>query len=828
MRLRLFGLLVLVLAIAAPGLAFAQTPVPPLIPPHVEPIVTPPPDMPILPPIVASGVVIQDYRVSAVVEDQIAVTHVEQTFFNPGPVALEGTYFFPIPEQAAITEFNMVVDGQTVEGRIMPSQEARALYENIVRQQRDPALLEYVGRDLFQASIFPIPPGGVRSIQLSYSQVLPSEGGLTRYRYPLNAQPLLIQGSSSRFVQPIQSLAISVDLRSSAPLKAIYSPTHPVAVTRESDNHALVGYEASNVRPNSDFDLYWSVDEGEVGVSLLSYKPAGEDGYFLLLAAPQVEMDPNQVVNRDLLLVLDTSGSMEGEKIVQARKALDAILQNLNPGDRFNVVSFSTGVRQFARGLQPASQAEAARLFVDGLEAGGSTDINRALLETLAQVDPQRPTVVVFLTDGLPTVGETEPRRIMDNVRQAIGPNVQLFSFGVGYDVDTVLLDTISQENRGASAYVQPHQAIDEAVSDFYQKIATPVLTGLTLELSPGQVEELYPYPLPDLFSGSQLVLVGRYRDAGPATVTLTGMVNGQEKRFTFDDLSLRGDGGEAFIARLWATRKVGHLINQVRLNGPNQELIDEIVHLSTTYGIVTPYTSFFVPEPVPDRDSGGLRPMPTGAPPVVVEVEKQVGADAAQVLAAAPAAASAGEAAVQESLAREALRSADLPGAGEGASGLRSALDKTFAYQAGLWVDTAYRADQPRQEMPFGGDSYFALLAQHPEWAAYLAVSPNLIVTLDGVAYVITDSGAALPTPVAAETVAPLALETAPTRTPTVSAPSGDTPTPTADAPTPATDAPAAQPGGQAPLCGAPLFGVGMVLLPWAWRRRQRRGSVK
>lgn len=825
MKLRPFVLLLLVLTLAAPGLAFAQTP----FPPHIEPIVTPPRDEPIVAPVMGGDVVIQNYRVTATVEDQIAVTHVEQTFFNPGPLALEATYFFPIPEQAAITEFNMVVDGQTVEGRILPSQEARARYEEIVRQRRDPALLEYVGRDLFQARIFPIPPGGTRAIQLSYSQVLPSEGGLTRYRYPLNAQPLLIEGGSSRFVVSIQQLAISVELRSGTSLKAIYSPTHPVTVTRESDRRALAGYEASHVLPSSDFDLYWSVDAGEVGVSLLSYRPAGEDGYFLLLAAPQVGLDPAQVVTRDLLLVLDTSGSMEGEKIQQARKALDYILQNLNPGDRFNVVSFSTGVRQFARGLQPASQAEQARLFVDGLEAGGSTDINRALLETLAQVDPQRPTVVVFLTDGLPTVGETESQRILDNVRQAIGRNVQLFSFGVGYDVDTVLLDSISQENRGASAYVQPFEAIDEAVSDFYQKIATPVLSGLTLEVSPGQVEDLYPYPLPDLFAGNQLVLAGRYRDGGPVTVTLAGMVNGQEKRYTFDDLSLRDEGGEAFIARLWATRKVGHLINQVRLEGSNQELIDEIVHLSTTYGIVTPYTSFFVPEPVIARSFGDVLSTPT--PRAVVEVEKQVGADAAAALAAAPAAASAGEAAVQESLAREALRSADLPGAGEVASGLRSALDKTFAYQAGLWVDTAYRAGQPRQELAFGSEAYFALLTEHPEWAAYLAVSPNLMVTLDGVAYVITDSGAALsgPTPSAeatavAETAtpaAPLAAETAPTRAPTAPAPTADAPAPSTDTPT---DTPAAQPGGQAPLCGAPLFGVGMLLLPgvWAWRRRR------
>lgn len=804
MRLRIFVMTLLVLLAALPGLALAQTP----IPPDLRPIVP--------------GVVqITRYQVTALVEDQVATTRVEQTFFNPGPTPVEATYFFPIPEQAAISEFNMVVDGQTIEGQIMRQEQARAIYESIVRQQRDPALLEYAGRDLFQARIFPIPPGGSRTIQLSYSQVLPREGGLTRYRFPLRVQPLLIDGGALRFVSPIQQLAISVDLRSTAPLKAIYSPTHPVSVARETDYQALIGYEGSDVIPASDFDLYWSVDEGDVGVSLLSYQPAGEDGFFLLLAAPKVTLEPGQVVSRDLLLVLDTSGSMQGEKIVQARKALDYVLQRLNPSDRFNVVSFSTGVRQFARGLQPASEAGRASQFVAALQAEGSTDINRALLEALAQVDPERPTVIVFLTDGLPTVGETMPQRIIDNVRQAIGPNVQLFSFGVGYDVDTVLLDTISQENRGASAYVQPNQAIDEAVSTFYQKISTPVLSGLTLDMGAAQVEDLYPYPLPDLFAGGQLVLAGRYRSAGPVSVTLRGRVNGEEKVYTFADLSLSSAGGEPFIARLWATRKIGHLLNQVRLAGPSEELIDEIVRLSTTYGIATPYTSFFVPEPAGAMPVGGAGPLPTmaPAPAAVMEVEKQVEAAAYEALSAAPAAPASGATAVQDSRAREALRSADVAASGEAASGLRTALDKAFAYQAGLWVDTAYRTDQPKRELAFGSDDYFALLAEHPEWAGYLAVSPNLIVVLDGVAYVVTDSGAAMadlaPTPAAlispgtVTAVAPVALETAPTPTPA----------------SPAAPTPAAAPAGQAPFCSAPAFGVGLLLAPglWAWRRRSR-----
>lgn len=807
MRLRIFAVMLVLLLAAMPGLAVAQTPLPPA---------------PSLPAPRFGGVSITRYQVTVAVEDQLATTRVEQTFYNAGAAPVEATYFFPIPEQAAISEFNMVVDGQTVEGQIMPKEQARAVYESIVRQQRDPALLEYVGRDLFQARIFPIPPGGSRAIQLSYSQVLPREGGLTRYRFPLSAQPLLVEGGGPRFVNAIQQLAISVDLRSTAPLKAIYSSTHPVSVVRESDYRALVGYEGSAVIPASDFDLYWSVDEGDVGVSLLSYKPAGEDGFFLLLAAPKVALDPEQVVSRDILLVLDTSGSMQGVKIEQARKALNYILQQLNPNDRFNVVSFSTGVRQFARGLQPVDQAAQASQFVASLQAEGSTDINRALLETLAQVDPQRPTVIVFLTDGLPTMGETAPQRIIDNVRQAIGPSVQLFSFGVGYDVDTVLLDTISQENRGTSAYVQPTQAIDEVISDFYRKVATPVLSGLALDMGAAQAEDLYPYPLPDLFAGSQLVLAGRYRQGGPVPVTLRGRVNGEEKVYTFPDLSLRSDGGEPFIARLWATRKIGHLLNQIRLGGASQELIDAIIVLSTTYGIATPYTSFFVPEPVALVGRDGAGPMPTAAPVVIMELEKVVGAAVEQALSAAPAAPAAGEQAVQDSQAREALRSADVATVGEAASGLRTAREKSFALQAGLWVDTSYRTDQPKRELDFGSEEYFNLLTEHPEWAVYFAVSPNLIVALDGVAYVVTETGAAMAT----VTVEPVAVAGGATATPAGATSGAPTPEPVAvivPADEPAAEPPVEPPAQQVTICTAPVFGVGMVLLPglWAWRRR-------
>jgi Ca-activated chloride channel family protein len=776
------------------------------------------------------------HRVGVSIQDQVATTHVVQTFVNESTMPVEGTYLFPLPESAAISEFNMIVDGQKIEGQILGKQEARRVYEDIVRRMRDPALLEYVGRDLFQARLFPIPPGDERQIELTYDQILTKEDGLVHYQYPIGVDSFVAaQRTGLARRQATDQLAISVKISSSTPLKAIYSPSHDIVVAREGDFQALVGYEETQVVPSADFDLYFSLDEGDIGVNLLSFKPGDDDGYFLLLAAPNVEVESSEIVARDVILVLDISGSMQGQKMEQARNALLTILERLNPQDRFNIVSFSTGIRQFARDLQAKDQVAAARAFVSGLEAGGGTDINRALLEALAQAEEGRPTVIIFLTDGLPTEGEVNPQNIVTNVRRDAGANVQVFAFGVGDDVNTVLLDSISQENRGTSAYVRPGQPIDEIVTGFYAKVATPVLADLSLDFGDVFAEDIYPYPLPDLFAGEQLILTGRYRSGGPAQLTLSGMVNGRPRSFVFEDLSWRTEGGEAFIARLWATRKIGHLLNEIRLRGRNPELVDEVIRLSTRYGVASPYTSFFVPEPesamssVPLEVWGTPMPVPRAAATVVV-MDKEMQAQAEAALSAAAEAPAAGAAAVEESQAREALRSADTVAAAGGEErGLRHALDKAFAYRSGLWVDTTYSGDLPRMEVAFGSEEYFAILEEHPEWSAYWAVSPNLIVVLDGTAYVITDSGEVLATEPQTSSVEAVPVQATPTAIPGQLSQTY-TPTVATGAETPSEvavvqpDSPAQPISSPALLCTAPALALGLMIGPGLWARRMRR----
>jgi Ca-activated chloride channel family protein len=670
--------------------------------------------------------VIRYHHVTVSIQDQLAVTHVDQVFYNPNDWTIEGTYIFPIPDDAAVSGFTLWVDGQPVEGQVLDATQARQTYEQIVSSMRDPALLEYVGRGAVQARIFPIAPQGERRIELEYTQALPAEGGLVRYVYPLNTEKFS--------ALPIESVTISVDIQSKVPIRAVYSPSHEVGVSRESENHAVVGYEAANVLPDIDFALYYSLGETEA-FHLLTYRDPSDatdpDGFFLVLLAPRINT-VNQVIPKDLLLVLDRSGSMDGEKFQQAQQATRYILDNLNSEDRFNIISFSTGIEMYASQLRPASEAAEALSWVDSLRAEGSTDINRALLEAAAMVDPERPTYLIFLTDGLPTEGVTDSQSILSNFSGNAPDNLRLFAFGLGYDVDTILLDTLAQDHHGRSTYVQPGMKLDEILSSFYNGISTPVLTSLDLSFGDVSTYDLYPYPLPDLFAGAQVILLGRYREGGETDIRLTGEVNGEKQAFTFPDQIFEEQSSpnslQASIPRLWATRKVGYLLNEIRLQGVSQEIIDQIVRLSIRYGIVTPYTSYLVTEQAP-----------------LGEAEQQRLADEAFAKQLAmPTAAPSGQVAVQSAADAGAMQ-----GAGsapqlnaETSSTVRVIGSRTFVLSDGIWIDTAFDPDTMQTTpIEFLSPDYFALVAAHPELADAFALGAQVIGISNGVAYKVVPS---------------------------------------------------------------------------------------
>ena len=701
--------LILVVATAVPLPALADGIIIPE-PPICEPAPCPHP-------IPMEQLAIEYHRVSVEIIDQVAITHVDQVFRNDNDWVVEGTYVFPLPLDAAVTEFTLWIDGEPVEGEVLTKEEARRIYEDIVRTMRDPALLEYIDRGAVRASVFPINPGDTRRIELEYSQVLLADAGLIRYSYPLNTEKFS--------TQPLEEVSISMEVDSNAPVRAIYSPSHEVDINREDDYYFTVGYEKTDVLPNQDFELFYTVATEDIGLNLMTYRDPGSengDGYFLLLAAPSVEVDPDEVIAKDVMVVLDQSGSMEGEKFYQAQEALRYILDHLNDDDRFNIIAFSTGTRAYANRLRPAEEASEAKRWVDRLSAQGSTDINRALLEALDQADNERPTILIFLTDGLPTAGEQDRDDILENVRDVSGENIRLFAFGVGYDVDTFLLDTLALENHGVAMYVTPGQAIDEAVSSFYEKVSTPVLANLELDFDDIRVYDLHPEPLPDLFAGGQLVLVGRYRSPRSGDITLTGTLNGEEVSFEYPEQYFRSRGGPDFLPRLWATRKIGTLLTQIRLEGPDEELIEQLVRLSIRYGIITEYTSYLVTEP----DMLGAN------------AQSEIIADAFEgLIGAAPV--FTGQEAVERSATESEMDSSDVavgPGA-EYANLVQVLGSRTYRLVEGVWIDTAFDPDTMTTiKVSFLSDDYFALADARPDLAAAFALGDRVIAFADGEAY--------------------------------------------------------------------------------------------
>ena len=682
----------------------------------------PPP--PILPPISRDPVKIEYQRVNVTIEDQIATTHIDQLFINEHDWMLEGVYLFPLPKGATVSELTMWVDGTPIESKILPAQEARAIYDEIVRQLRDPALLEYVGTDAIQANVFPIPPNAERRIEIEYQQILPAENGIIHYTYP--------QSTDLYTNLPLDQQSIRVEVESNEPIRTIYSPSHLVDSVRDGEFNAVVGYEDANVIADQDFELYYTVTPEEIGLNLLSYKEAGEDGFFLLMVSPSVEVDPNEIVAKDVVVVMDTSGSMAGEKMEQAKEAARYVVNNLNPQDRFNIVTFATGTRSFMLDLVSADEGNAGN-FINSIDAIGGTNISLALLEAVNMGDNDRPLTIIFLTDGLATEGITETPLLLNTLSQNAPDSTRLFAFGVGDDVDTILLDSLAEAHRGTTTYVRRFQQIDEEVSSFYAKVSTPVLSDIALDYDDIVVEQMYPSRLPDLFAGTQLIIAGRYRDGGNARLTLSGLVNGEEQTFTFDDNTFRNSGGNDFIPRLWATRAIGHLLSEIRLHGEDAELVQSVVNLSVRYGIITPYTSYLIEEDdifsqMGRDDMAEEAMMEFEAASEEVSGESAVDT-ASTVNSMADAEAPIAPAPTMEIDADGSITVANQP--------IQFVGSKTFVNRNGVWMDTAYNADtMTPQQVGFASDTYFDLLTSAPELGQYMAVGEEVLVVFGGNTY--------------------------------------------------------------------------------------------
>ena len=716
---------------SAPHVGRPIAPRPPILPPRP----------PIFPPRPQPGTVelqLQSETASVQIGAASARVQIKQTLLNPQASASEGTFLWSVPPGAAISDLAVTLGGKKIAAEILPADQAREIYTGIVRQMRDPAILEFVGRDLVRARVFPVPANGQVEVELAYSQPLAGN----RFELPLRSP-----GAQ-------KSVAATVDIAfAGRDVRAVFSPSHAVETTRSGEQTRVTGEFAATDR---DFSLVWTRGTGAVDLQLLTYRsPTETDGFFMLLAAPDPRADEKQIEAKDVTFVFDTSGSMnENDKIEQARRALQTLLSNLRPADRFNIVTFASDVKPFREALTPASpeNLSAARAFVSDIKAVGGTNIEAALNKALADKGGKdravRPRQIVFLTDGLPTVGETNVEKLLSEAQKAnmgaanagaANAGARMWTFGVGFDVNTRLLDGLASENGGDADYVLPGEDIETKVGALYEKIAYPVLTGTALDFGGLETYDVYPRRLPDLFRGGQLMVMGRYKGA-PKTVNLSGTLGGQTRTFAGGQSA----GGDE-LPRLWATRKVGFLIEDARRQGRPiaGEVRDEIVGLSTKYGVVTPLTAALITEDNAPR--GIVRSAGAAAANADFGAgfggaggfggARARGGFGGSNRAGSPALAGpTGAEAVAASKAQRQLQ--------EGYAAPVARADtkvlggKTFVLQAGIWTDSAF--DKTKYPAPkiikFGSDAYFDLLGDTTV-AQWLSAGEQVVWVQNGLA---------------------------------------------------------------------------------------------
>lgn len=690
---------------------------------------------------------VKSIHLTTKINGQVATTHVEQVFRNDTPHTLEGTYFFPIPETASIVEFSIWENGKKLVGEVRSREEARRIYNEIVRRQKDPGLLEYAGKDLFQASIFPIPPRSDKKLELIYSEILKAESGTVAYRYPLGTGRnvwLPRHGADVRrppnVPQQFGTISGTIEIIGNAALRNIYSPSHDIDVKRKGETAANVSFETRS--KDSDFQLFYGLSDRDFGMSLVTYREPGKDGYFMLLLSPKDDVSEKEVANKDIVFVLDTSGSMSDEgKMEKARNALLFGIRTLRDGDRFNVISFAGEEHLMERSLIRADAAGKKRgeEFVAKLRPTGGTNINDSLIASLKQFERgDRPKMLVFMTDGLPTVGETRADRILANLKDAKSADVRIFPFGFGYDVNTTLLDRLGAENSGISDYVQPKEDLEIKVSTFFSRVSSPVLSDLDLDMGPVLADFTYPRKLTDLFRGMQLSIVGRYRntnDLRNITLRLKGKSGRDIRTFDYKDLDfpVRSEDN-SFLPRLWASRRVGWLLEQIRANGETKEVKDEVIDLGTRYGLVTPYTSYLATD-------GSMATVRREAP-----MAKRLDRTASERLRAASGA-DAVQFSVQQNSMQMNSRAAVADGDEENVLVRNTANNqfignRNFVNESGVWVDAEFdeKAPLPVSTVRFASEEYFSLIEKDPEIAQYLSLGERVIVIWKGRVYKIVD----------------------------------------------------------------------------------------
>ena len=567
---------------------------------------------------------------SVLIENQIATTGLEMTLTNPLSTPQEAQIMIPVPEGCTVRSLQYDGTGPEPTAKLLPKDEARRIYNSIVGAMRDPALLEFAGYNLIKSSVFPIPANSTQKVCITYEQLLPADGGRIDFMLPRSDSP---QSGGTAW-------AMSAVIKSTVPISTVFSPSHGIVTERVSPTEMKVTVPASAAtNPGALRISYLTArpEADQLAASLMAYPDTkignGKGGYFLLLTGLPATPPPEvAAMKREITIVIDRSGSMRGKKIEQAKAAAVAVLDGLKDGEFFNVIDYSDSIGMFSP--QPiakdAKSGPAARAYVQAINADGGTNLHDALLESLRSA-PAKDTLamVIFLTDGLPTVGERSEVKIREAAKAANVYNRRVFTFGVGFDVNTPLLSAVARASRGAPTFVLPEEDVEAKVSQVYRRLTGPVLASPKVtaldengNVTTLAVRELQPGELPDMFDGDQLVLLGQYTSDKPLHLKLEGVYAGKPKAFEYKFDTKSASMRNAFVGRLWAQRRIGGLVDQIRQasvdpvavkNDPRtKELVEEIVRLSLQFGIMTEYTSFLATEPTVAGGGGMRQPLPS------------------------------------------------------------------------------------------------------------------------------------------------------------------------------------------------------------------------
>jgi Ca-activated chloride channel homolog len=550
------------------------------------------------------AVTISGIAAGTVITEQVAETTLEISLTNASSVRQESELLVPVPDGAVVRAFDFQGPRTEPKAEILPKQVAAGTYHSLVAKIRDPALLEFSGYSLLRSSVFPIEARGEQKVRLTYENLLTADGARIDYVLP--------RSESLDYAVPWK---ISVRIKSKTPIQTVYSPSHEIETVVRSQNIVSARIAENRKAAPGPFRISYLLHHNDVTASFLAYPDSKVGGgYFLMLAGlPGESTDKRELsIKREVTLVIDRSGSMAGEKINQVKKAAIEILDRMEVGESFNLIAYNETIEPFASHptLVSSDTRAKAKTWIQRLSAEGGTNIYDALGEALRPA-PTKATLplILFLTDGLPTVGRTSEAAIREEVSAVQGVRRRIFTFGVGVDVNTPLLNWIANDTGGAAAFVLNDLDLETKVSSVFKRLCGPVLADPRLKVvdkdgheKAGVVRDLLP-KMHDLFEGDQLVVMGVYRENRPLTFELSGDYYGRPRKFAFSFDTAKATIQNNFVPRLWASRKIGFLSDAIRQTqlppeDPKvRELMDEVVRLSTEFGVMTEYTSFLALE---------------------------------------------------------------------------------------------------------------------------------------------------------------------------------------------------------------------------------------